>query len=307
MHVLQRVRRQQTALLREGDEQHAVEQLLRGCDQRAGLQIVGLSQCRDELDAPALVVGIQRARDLAFGLGRFIQQPRGLARQQLIGAEQQHQLVVLRRLLRDGEQVEVLVNAARVADRIESDLEHVGQHHELRVRRVHRVFPDLLHRRLALPGLADIEVGRVRALELDRSNNGITGRPEPAQRHVRGASASARFLGDRVVARTTERRVSQQLDEELANERRANLLLASAPNRAVPNQHGPLAQQLCVRWRNRRGGQAAFDQSAIEQRTMVERNLSHAEILMQARAGLWTTLRRGAPGSTQNPCSSAGD
>ena len=94
MHAAQRVGRKQAALLCESYKQYAIKKFLHRRDQRAGLNIVGLCQRSDELDAPAFVVGIKLSRDLLFYLTGFAQQLRRAPTQQVFGPQQQHQPLV---------------------------------------------------------------------------------------------------------------------------------------------------------------------------------------------------------------------
>ena len=126
VYAAQRVGRKQTALLGERDKQNAIKQFLCRRDERTGINVVGLGQRSDELDAPAFVVGVQLSGHLLFYLPGFAQQLGRAPSQQVFGAQQQHQSLVDKRVIGHFQQIKSLVHAARVAKGVKPDLEHVG-------------------------------------------------------------------------------------------------------------------------------------------------------------------------------------
>ena len=88
VNALQRVFFEQPAILGEGDEQHAVEQLLRGSDKASGLVIIALGEREDQLRPPRLVVLVKLRGDFTLLLTGFQEQLCRVASEQIALAQQ---------------------------------------------------------------------------------------------------------------------------------------------------------------------------------------------------------------------------
>ena len=219
MYAAQRVGRKQAALLGKRDKQDAIKKLLRWRDECARINIVGLGQRSDELDAPAFVVGVKLSGDLLFYLARFAQQFGRAPSQQVFSTQQQHQPLIDKRVIGDFEQVKPLVHAARVAKGVKPDFEHVGQQQKFALRQIHRVLPHLLDRRLVAPRHHHIEVACIRAFEFDGDQTGIALRSEMPQHQISAPLADIGFIGQREFSTASKGLVAEQFNKKLLRER----------------------------------------------------------------------------------------
>ena len=88
VNAFERVFFEQSAILREGDEQNPVKQLLRGSNEARWLVIIALRERKDELCPPCLVVLVELRRDFTLLLPRFNEQLCGVAAEQRVRSEQ---------------------------------------------------------------------------------------------------------------------------------------------------------------------------------------------------------------------------
>jgi len=263
--LFERPGREQAAIFRKSDEQHTVEQFLGGFDQRFRFVGIALHQGQKEADAPGLVIAVEFLGDRLLGLRAFAQQCCGGATEQVVGGQEQTEALIGRVRVREFEDVETIVDLTGVADRVEPELQHVGNQQELATRGVHRVFPHLLHRTLVAAGHDGVEVGSVRAFQLDGRNHGLGGVVEMPQRGIGGTAACALLGRDRPSGTTAEGPVTQNLDKETLDERPANLGLLLLAQRATAYGIRPIAQRFLVL---RRGGLRECplaEKTAIEQ------------------------------------------
>ena len=219
VYAAQGVGRKQTALLGKRDKQDAIKKFLRRRDEGTGVNVVGLGQRRDELDAPAFVVGVQLSGDLLFYLAGFAQQLGGAPSQQVFGTQQQHQTLVDKGVIGDFEQVKSLVHTARVAKGVKPNFEHVGQQQKFALRQIHRVLPHLLDRRLVAPRHHHIEVACIRAFEFDGDQTGISLRSEMPQHQISASLADIVFIGQREFSTASKGLVAKQFNKKLLCER----------------------------------------------------------------------------------------
>ena len=145
---------QELAVFSEGDEQHTVEELLRGGEHPRGLHGgVVAAQVGEERHPQAPIVGVERIRDLALLLFAGDEElikaalTAALVGEQALAAEQKHEAGEGVGILRQLGEEEPLVEVLRLGAAIQAQLAEVGD--EDPPRRAHPVgvVPGLLNRR----------------------------------------------------------------------------------------------------------------------------------------------------------------
>ena len=180
------------------------------------------------------------------------------------------------RAVSDLEQIKPLVDLTRVPHGVKTNLQHVRHNQELASRRVHRVFPHLLHRTLVTTGHDGVEVQCLRALELHWRDYFVALVGEVPERLIGGACAQSRFVGDGAYACAgAEVDVTQHFDKQFLNERRANLFFTDFRDRTITNGGRPVLKLGGVLRRDRRIGNTLFNQPFAEERLVVKRRLNH--------------------------------
>ena len=182
--VAEGVARQEPGVLGEGDEEHAVEDLLGGGDPGERIEPrVGGPNRRDQRVPQAPVVPIHAVGDVAVFAAAVLQQLAGAPRQQVVGRQQQHEARVFPRI---GQAVEpeALEGGGAFAEPVEPELDVVRDQHPFHPARVHGVFPRLLHRALVPPRHDRVEVARAGPLQLERRHDLRDGPAEPAEGEI---------------------------------------------------------------------------------------------------------------------------
>ena len=152
-----------------------------------------------------------------------------------------------------------------MADRVEPELQHVGNQQELATWGVHRVFPDLLYWALVAAWHDGIEIGRVRPLQLDRRDNGFGDGVEMAQRSVGGTTARTLFVVDRPFNAIAEGLVAENFYKEALDEWPTNLGFLLLAQRAAAYRIRPVAQAFLVFWRGGLRERPLVEKTPIEQ------------------------------------------
>ena len=173
--------RQQAPAFGKGDEQQAVNQLLRVRYQvskgNAGVEMV---QTQDELLPQRFVVLVQRLGDVTLSQGvGFEQVLRGVA-EQVAGAQQADEAGVARGLQQLGS-CPGLIHSAAIAEGVQAYLIAVADQYKLAAGQVVGVFPGLLHRAFVAARHERFKVAGFGALELKRRDDLLLSMNEGAQ------------------------------------------------------------------------------------------------------------------------------
>ncbi len=186
--------RQEVRALSEGNEQDAVEQLLRELD-RCGMgkfRAAGrIDEKGDQAFTHRLVFVIQLVRYVLVSIVCVAQERIGRAAQQAVGRQDQPEAGVLNGIVQACE-IEHLVRVAPSAEAIKPDFDAVRNENPAGAWSVYGVVPRLLHWAAATTGRDGVKVFRCGTLQLKGCNDlfGPSRCPEAAERDIDRASAN---------------------------------------------------------------------------------------------------------------------
>ena len=171
--LLDAVFRYQSLVFGKGDEQQAIQQLLRGIDKFEGRPLrVVLDEMGQQQFSEGFVVLIELVGDVLVRLLALVQQGQGVAGKQVVRVQQQDEAGVFFGFGEPG-QVKALVHQGRFADRIQAQFHIVAHQHPLRPLDVAGIVPGLLYGSLVPAGHDGVQIAGSGALQLQGRNDAI--------------------------------------------------------------------------------------------------------------------------------------
>ncbi|MCA3561157.1 MAG: hypothetical protein IOC82_09055 [Aestuariivirga sp.] len=210
--LLKQALRKQARSAAEGDEQHAIEQLLHRLDGGAPVEpgaAIRRGEEGEDFIAQLSILLVEFVRDGPQRVVGFDEQRFRVAIEQMLRAEQQHEAAEVVRVI-DQAEIEAFIGVPPAAEAIKPQFDAIRDEHPGDARRIDGIFPRLLHRAFAPAWHDGIQVAEGRTLHFQGRNEPIAlGIGEAPERGIRGTSADALLemqgvglLG--IVARVTE-------------------------------------------------------------------------------------------------------
>ncbi|MEJ7927425.1 hypothetical protein WG908_11740 [Sphingobium sp. AN641] len=191
--IQQAVIGQQAVIFGKGDEQHPVEN---GLAQPDRLQRVAIGQggadSADQFAAQGAIILIEPRGDVAVFLPAFLQNCQGLAGQQIVRRQQEHEALIFGWIM-ELCQIKAFMELPSVRIAVEADFKIIGHQHPFGADIIAGVFPCLLHRSFGTARHNGIEVLGLCALQFERGDDSAFALGEMPQSKVNRSRANLRF------------------------------------------------------------------------------------------------------------------